>query len=386
MHASIEVSPPRPVAHTVAIELHQQGPYRQGDLIRGRVMVDAGADERCKSLAIELQLYTEGRGRAVALVAEQHLFTGNWQSGQRYEYLFELTVPTTNPLYQGKLFQTFARVAAVFVGHGKPASAASSLTKSLTGIDTGELAPRGFPAAALPVEIAADSRPLVVGTNALRTEKALRRTGTLVLTGFIVLLVGLPLAAYAASVLLGPIEYDFSNNPFVTALVLGVLGVLLTFFGAGILFVHLGSWMAQRKIGIPDIAIKQVDNEAGPALGISIQVAPDASVQGVRARIRAVELVTVGHDENTREKEHEVCRQYLELSLLEAGRYRGELPITELSEFPPTGIIGGARIEWRLGITVRLPWWPDWNVGVPIHAFPGGERPTLLSRYTLRLS
>ena len=91
----------------------------------------------------------------------------------------------------------------------------------------------------------------------------------------------------------------------------------------------------------------------------------------------------IDRGEHSTIKTHRIAQQAWELLPRGESLYAAELPMAALASFPPALGLPGARIEWSLVVTVRLPGWPDWNDSIPLDAYPGGVRPSLRALYML---
>jgi hypothetical protein len=354
MSVSAHVSrPKKPCPHEIRVDVAERR-VAPGDRIRGRVSVRAGSNERCEDLSIELQLHTHGDVKSVAVVAEQRVFSGDLRAGEISEHDFELEVPIRARPYRGRMFTVDVRLAAVLVTSAWPAAQESGVVKALAGVSTRKLHARPYPIASVPIEVVQPTRAPSLSIDRDRVERGLGKRGESVVVGAIICAIGLVAMIVGAGLALGPV----SGGDLWIALIPGGVGALLAVAG-GVPFVrNVGPYMAQRKIGVPSIAIEQGQ--------IAVRV-PPGSAKGVRTVVRLVEVTVDTRGESNTYTER-VIADYPHPLALAGDAFRAAIVVP--SDAPPGVDAGAAFLEWRLLVFVDVGGWPDWRAEVPIETGP----------------
>lgn len=333
-----------------------------GDRLRGRLSVRAGMNDRVEDLSIELQLYAEGKLKSVAVVSDRKLFSGELRAGEVTEYDFELEVPARARAYRGGMFAIGARVAAVLVSSAWPAAQESGVVKSLAGVSTRKLHARAHPIASVPIEVAHSGRG-AASIDRERVDRGLAGRGGTVVAALVITMIGLSALAVGGALWLA------SSADFWVPLIPGGIGALLVVVGVVPFLRNVGPYMAQRKIGIPSIAIEQGE--------IVVRV-PPGSARGVRTIVRIVEVtVDVRGDSNTQTER--VVAEYPHPLVLAGDAFRAPLVVPD--DAPPNIDAGAAWLDWRLLVFVDVGGWPDWRAQVPIETGTRGPRNQPLVTY-----
>lgn len=335
-----------------------------GDRVRGRLSVRAGANDRVEDLSVELQLHAEGTLKSVAVAADRKVFSGELRAGEVTEHEFELEVPARARAYSGRLFTIGVRVAAVLVSSTWPAAQESGVVKSLSGVSTRKLHARAYPIASVPIEVVHAGRANA-SIDRDRVDRGLAGRGGTVIAALVIVAIGLVALAVGAALFLGMESAD----DFWIPLIPGGIGALLAVVGVVPFARNVGPYMAQRKIGIPSIAIEQGE--------IVVRV-PPSSARGVRTIVRLVEVtVDIRSDSNTQTER--VVAEYPHPLALAGDAFRA--PLVVPPDAPPNIDAGAAWLEWRLLVFIDVGGWPDWRAQVPIETGARGTRNQPLVTY-----
>jgi hypothetical protein len=363
--------PEQPFPHAVRIEVEKTH-YQPGEAIDGRVVVVPAFDDVCESLAIELQLYAHGWLSSVGVAAEQRLYAGPLRAGVAAAFPFRIAAPRTAGPYRGHLLNLELRLAAVMLVRREE----RDLVRTLTGISRKEMAARAYPAAAQAITVVPDSRPLEVSADPEKVRRVLADRGIKVFAGCLLMVMGVAALVVGVMMWLGIIPVDEIVAQIGTA----AGGLLFGLLASVLLFQNLGVWMAQKKIGTPDI---RVTTQAS-IIDVSVRLPNPVTVNSVHASIRAVESMSRSLGSSTEIREHILAEQVFELGRgAQPGLFGAQLPASALAAFPPTVGLPSARIVWRLALRIALPLWSDWQEEVPLDAYPGGDRSRIPVQYIL---
>jgi hypothetical protein len=340
--------PKRPCPHAIEIDFPRRR-YAPGDRIEGTVRARVGPSDRCEELSVELQLHSHGKVKSVAAVAESRVFSGEWREGEVASYAFELEVPVQARGYRGGLFTVELRLAAVLLSTRWPPTRDAAAIKAFSGVSTRKLEARAYPAATVPIEVVHAPRAIALSIDRERVAKALGERGTTVYAAVAVALFG------AGTMLVGGILGITRCTALWIALIPVAMGALIGVAGLVPFVRNIRSYLAERAIGVPEIAI-----EPGPRL--SVRFAP-ASVRGVRAIVRLVEVALDFSGDSIDRTERVLADLPHALARDPDGAFRADLVVPP--DLSPAIDAGAAGLEWRVLVFIDRGF-GSWRAQVPL--------------------
>lgn len=290
------------------VVLAKPGPFAPGDTVDGFVGVTVNAPCRCRALKVQLQWRTHGRGnRTQGVVAEEIVFSGEWQAGERGLHPFSFTLPAGPFTYQGtNLNVEWAVHATADIPWAIDPKEDAVFELPVPAAFPGpvELGPRAHVPDA--PQVIAHAIGLVMG---------------LFVGGF-----GLFLSATLALIFCGGALSGAPDLPILLALVVPGIFTLVGFFlvrGPAI------ALLARRRLGPIEV---EVPSEAHPGapLPVRVRLQPtrEVQVESITAALVATEVVVSGSGTNRRTHKHELHRSAV--TLQRGGQLTAGLP-TNLS-------------------------------------------------------
>ncbi|QDV88674.1 sporulation protein [Planctomycetes bacterium TBK1r] len=323
----------------LSIELdHPERIYSGGDKITGTLHVLADADVKCKGLEVSSGWRTHGRGNIARGVAESiTLFVGEWTSGQRESYRFELEVADWPPSYHGNYINVdhYIDARAKIPWAFDPKASQEFVMRPATGPDTAD------------AQVAA-------------------AVGGCIGYGLVALVLGLMVVAF------GFLIVTFVVNPFAGLVAGAIIIPLVGFFVAKKL---LPKWLlgnVQAELLTPQVA-------PGDRVRARLAFQPKRrfTINSISAELTGTEVCVSGSGSNRTTHRHTFFTDRHELegqSTLQAGdrkEFNLDFPIP--GDVPYSFDLADNDLNWTIDLRVDIPRWPDWTQSLKLLVHPNGQ-------------
>ncbi|MDF1663547.1 MAG: hypothetical protein P1V97_17380 [Planctomycetota bacterium] len=345
--------------------------YAIGDIVRGRVTVQANSNCTCNGLILTGLWRAHGHGnRASEDCHEEILFRGDWTAGQKETFPFHFEVPPGPLSFHGHYLNVdwFVGVTADIPWALDPSAEEDFIVFQEKDDDTiialGEfgLVPeldKHLGLSASSVDTFKTHRIEVVSNS-----QSLSGMGPLI--AGIVLAVGLLFSCIFGSVLIS----DF--GPF--ALLFAVLPLAMTSMVA---FFLVRNFLAEKKLGKVEVKLQPSALFAPGRRGdLEVKFCPTAaaSLNKVTASLKGQERVIRGSGSNRTTHTHVIFEE--DFTLCEARALSVGEPVTLQANFklpdnaPISFKASDNFLEWTIAIHIDIPSWPDWNESHTFVVYP----------------
>jgi uncharacterized membrane protein YhdT len=319
----------------LAIEIEDPTtPRVGGEVVRGKVIVTAHSEVRCKGLSIQTNWRTHGRGNIKeGMPNSVVLFVGDWAPGQRAEYPFEIALHTWPPTHRGYYIN---------VDHFVIATAS---------------VPWAFdPMVSVPIEVIVNQQSAQPASEIHASQSK---------SGIILWIVAALLIGGALFTTSAPVRW------FLTALLM-----------AGMSFAAVRWWMPKWMLGKIDLQWDEIAMPGQTLKGrLTIDPKRNLSVGPLEVLLIGAEIATSGSGSNRKTHTHEFLRLRKVIAdrlEIKAGlRTEVGIEIVVPEDSPPSMSLGDNEIKYRWRASVGISKWPDWRLDKPICVgiHPNGVQP-----------
>ncbi|MCO8121866.1 hypothetical protein NHH03_08975 [Stieleria sp. TO1_6] len=309
--------------------------YVGGDVITGTLHVMADSDVNCTGLEIQANWRTHGRGNVARGKSPwTTLFVGQWLSGQRESYRFELEVSDWPPSYHGNFINVdhYVDARAKIPWAFDPKASQEFLMRPISGPDP-----------------AKTKAPSALG-------------GCI---GYGVFLVVISFFVVG----MGGMVVGLLTNPIVALIVGLVVFPIIALIAARSL---LPKWL------LGDVQVELITPHVAPGQRVratfSFQPRRSFKLNAITADLKGTEVCVSGSGSNRTTHRNVFFEQQHVLqegARLEAGqRQEFELDFKLPGDVPYSFDLSDNNLNWTIGLRVDIPRWPDWTKTLKLHVYP----------------
>ena len=310
--------------------------YSTGERVTGTVMVQVNQDVNCQALKVSGLWRTHGRGnRAQGEYDSQILASGQWRSGQMYEFPFQIAVPDYPLTYRGNFLNVdhYVSVRVDVPWAFDPKAEEEFLLLPAANRHYAAALPAAQPGAA------ANAGNPVVAT----------------IIGIVFVVIGLISAIFTCGI----------------SLIFAAIGLAILGFG-------LRRTLAEQRLGMVEVSGLPIVCTPNTKVPFEINFTPKKSgkINGINVQILGDEVCVSGSGSNRRTHTHNLWKQPVllqapqELRAGEPVRIRATIDVPETTAYSVD--LSDNKIVWKARIQIDIPKWPDWVKEELLHIIPPG--------------